>query len=70
MPHNQFSVLCLVTIYKEDRERAQKGLLEEAVLKGGEGNSQDKECASQPERDKTLLGRNLVLCSEIYEKRA
>lgn len=70
MHHNQFSVLCLVTIYKEDREQAQEGLLEDAVLEGGEGNSQDKECSSQPERDKTLLGRNLVLRARIYEKRA
>lgn len=69
MHHNQFSVLCLVTIYKEDREQAQEGLLEDAVLEW-EDNSQDKERSSQPERDKTLLGRNLVLHPGIYEKRA
>lgn len=40
MLHNQFYVLCVATIYKGDREQAQEGLLEEAVLEGGEGNSQ------------------------------
>lgn len=68
LKHAPQSVFCSVSCHKLQREWAQEGLLEEAVLEGGEDNSQGKECSSQPDRDKTLLGRNLVLCSGIYEE--